>query len=167
MYAYYIKQCFQVGWLNLVDLGPSRRLIMINRQPGRLIDPGRPCTSGHIPLYIYYIIYYTIHNKGSIKTALVFSFFCSNNILFLFIFTLCLHKNSPSILFDVSQHLLLNCFWRKRTTNSISIPPQQGASMLSILTLTGQSASSAVHIPAQLNRLKNRVTKLVVHVLVG
>jgi hypothetical protein len=35
----YSTAMFQVGWSNLVDLGPTRRLIVINRRPGRLIDP--------------------------------------------------------------------------------------------------------------------------------
>jgi hypothetical protein len=75
--CYKLYQCFRVGWSNLVDLGPTKRLIMINRRPGRLIEPGRPsgrpCISGYIPIYIPLYIYCIIHNKGSIKTALVFS----------------------------------------------------------------------------------------------
>jgi hypothetical protein len=60
-------------------MGPIRRLIAISHQPDRLFNPGRqpncPLIPGHIYLYIYTPLYilYSIHNKASIKIALVFS----------------------------------------------------------------------------------------------
>jgi hypothetical protein len=53
---------------NLVEpvaMGPTRRLIAISHRPDRLIEPDRPCISGHIPIYIHENDIY-IHDENDI-----------------------------------------------------------------------------------------------------